>query len=129
MRTSERIGLASLAYQRAIANARADSTPTRWARLLTAARNLRTAKEDREREQARAHRRPAAVHGHGEPAVLAFPPPRTRPHRATPPEVLAEWKRSHALREWSRRLGEQSRALRAAVAALTSEALPPRGDG
>ena len=53
MRTYERLGLAREAYARAIALARAVSTPTSWGRVLTAARNLDAARRDQDRERSR----------------------------------------------------------------------------
>ncbi len=43
------MGLAQLAYHRAITAARAEPTPGAWRRLVTAARNLRDARRDGER--------------------------------------------------------------------------------
>lgn len=48
MRPDERLGLALQAYARALASVRERSTPSRWLRLLTAARNLRAVKRELE---------------------------------------------------------------------------------
>jgi hypothetical protein len=52
MRLDERIRLASLAYEQAIADARSRPTPASWRRLLAAARNLNAARKERQRAAA-----------------------------------------------------------------------------
>lgn len=52
MRAHARADFARLAYLRAVAAARAEPTAAHWARLLRAARNLKAALSDRDRERA-----------------------------------------------------------------------------
>ncbi len=119
MHVRDRLGLAHLAYHRAVEAARAEPTPGSWRRLVTAAKNLRGAKEDRRRE---AGGRPVervaaspATH-RGDAQVLPF---RARPPAPRWPELARECARAHELMQRSRALVAESRRLRAELAELT----------
>ncbi len=147
MRSDERLGLARQAYQRAVTLVRAQSTPTTWGRLLTAARNLDSAKRDRARERARWQGdRPspgtAVVTRPAAPTVSdrALTPPGPEPADApvvvmsmpavrVPPrpfglarwlELAQEWERSRVLRERSRQLTSEAQELCAVVGDLAA---------
>jgi hypothetical protein len=128
VRAHARAEFARLAYLRAVAAARAEPTPGHWSRLLRAARNLRSAVADHEREQreggwrARAPRpaRPAAEAfvAPGAAVAPARPPdPRApaarHPERRRWPALEAEIARARALIAQSRRLVADARALEA----------------
>ena len=147
MRPDERLGLARLAYVRAIELARARSTPTSWGRILTAAKNLDAARRDRERERSRSlPRNPAG--STPEPVCRRAAPIREGPARTPPvqgspsvkegpgdratlrrvqappanrwPELTRELDRSRALRREARRLMSEARALRTEIAGLVA---------
>ena len=148
------MGLARQAYLRAIALARAESTPWSWGRLLTAARNLGAAKRDRERAQATPEARPpgsassmrasgtaSAAPSRRRAASPPLPTPAGRqPEEGTPIvdrmpalamptstvgltrwlEMSREWERARLLREQSRLLVAQARALCSSVAEVSA---------
>lgn len=133
MRPHARAELAHGAYLRALAAARADPTPARWARLRTAAGNLREALRDRDRDDARPRRAggsaaPApAARPAGDAPVLALRPwPSQLPVHlslsAAREALRAECARARRLVAWSRRLVEESRALCAELSALARRA-------
>jgi hypothetical protein len=118
MLPEERLVVARLSYQRALASARVRSSPASWRALLTASRNLSQARRDRERLGGRAGGRPA-------------PSPRSAPSRR-PAKVIAlhlhadrvqtraiwaalnrEWARAEALIARSRVLQEAAKQARA----------------
>src|SRR5512138_38880 len=144
MRVAERVKLAGLAYAMAIARARSESTAASWARLLRAARNLHAAKRERDAlasgggvsragsavtargggrtrrdgaspqpAVAGSGRREAPSRRHGAPLRIGSPVPDPLAALA---QLRSECERSHALREWSRRLVLEARALRASIA-------------
>lgn len=127
MHPEERLGLAQQAYLRAVALARADSTPWSWGRLLTAAKNLGTAKQDRAR--GRSGPKPASradkgkVPAPGAERRVASPPTLETARRA---ELAREWDRARLLRAQSRLLGAQTRALCASIAKLMARWQGPR---
>lgn len=111
----ERLGLAHVAYRRAVEAARTDSTPASWRRLVTAGRNLREARRDGERS--------------GTPVVAPRPagkvisyvrPPAARPERW--PELARECARSRDLAERSRALISEAMRLRAELAEICAQA-------
>jgi len=53
MLPEQRLVVARLSYQRALSGARRSPTRASWRRLLTAARNLAAAEEDRDRREGR----------------------------------------------------------------------------
>ncbi len=115
MRIGERLGLAHLAYRRAILRARAEPTPASWRQLVTAGRNLRGAKRD----QQRLGRTAAPEPGHPQPGVLLrllLPVPPASAARS--PDLAKECERSHALVRQAQKLVLQSRSLQAELAEL-----------
>lgn len=123
MRVRERLGLAQLAYLRAVAWARAEPTPASWRRLMTAANNLRGAQRDRQRELG--GRSP----GEGRRAPPFRPEPRggavidlrPRPRPSIPArwsELAEDCEKARALMQRSRALVQQSRRLRLEIAEL-----------
>lgn len=141
MRIEDRLGLAQLAYRRAVADIRADSTRTAWRRLVRAARNLRDARGDVHKQTAeRAGGRtppgsPAAGPALGPGAkVIRLGPPARPSLRDRWPELAAQCERARELAQLSRALVEQSRRLRHDLAdflrrhapASLGEASPPR---
>ncbi len=148
MHQRERAELARQAYLRAVAVARASSTPRSWGRLLAAARNLRASiPGDVKRGAAvRAHRAPgkeppawrspcdAARRDASPPATTQAPRPDGPsgtavgavalnadppiPRRARWPGLEEDLQRARTLRQQSRRLVMESRRLCAEVAAL-----------
>lgn len=125
MRAAERLGLAHLSYLRAIAAARAHSTPGSWRRLVTARTNLDEAKRAhlRERglhEEASPSPRAAGREGRSSLARIGGAEITTRAVVAAgePPwsGVLQEWARALALMRHARALVAQARALQSATA-------------
>ena len=124
VRAAERLGLAHLSYQRAVAAAQAESTPATWRRLLTASSNLSAARRAREQERERGREeperwRPSGAAPGGAVAPLRFLL-RTAGGRGTSApatgrsawsEVREQWARAQALMAWSRALVSASRAL------------------
>ncbi len=111
----ERLGLAHVAYRRAVEAARAESTPSAWRRLVTAGRNLRDARRDGARG--------------GTPVVAPRPagrvisyvrPPAARSERWS--ELARECARSRELVEQSRALVSQAMRLRAELAEVCAQA-------
>jgi hypothetical protein len=138
----DRLHLAQLAYLRAVAVARASSTRATWMRLLTAAKNLTSARRDRGRRRpeaaawdalARARAVPAAPGASAaEARVLALPlPPPPAPAPAVPalplPALAAPAARHRPPLSWpeldedvrmARRLVAEARALQEQSRAL-----------
>ncbi len=118
MLPEERVIVARLSYLRALAAARRRSSRASWRRLLTAARNLAWARQDREKRTRPATGRPEA----GRPPAATEP----RPARVIPllpraarahahevwTELSREWERSQALIARSRALVESAQRLR-----------------
>jgi hypothetical protein len=132
------VELARAAYEEALARARADSTPSSWRRVLTAARNLRTASQEAaEGRGGRKGRRRVDASPRCGTLISISRPDASRTPAADPwrfdsrpptawgcwrldrtPELAAEWERSKALMERSRRLVEESRAIWLAISRL-----------
>jgi hypothetical protein len=148
MGPDERLGLAHLAYLRAVALARVQSTPATWKRLLRAAKNVEVALRERYAPPLQARSSsggaPRASSARGEP-------PRSTPPAVSPAagsrirrgsaaedgarasvhsrgvgprrqELATEWARARALAEQARRLARDSRALCSSMALLLREA-------
>ncbi len=119
--------MARQAYQRALVRARERSTRTSWLRLLTASRNLKSAKRDGERAGARPAGRPTAAGTRpaARPelparggAVAVLPSPRHLRETERRLELAREWERSRVLRERSRALIDEARTLRIDLARI-----------
>jgi hypothetical protein len=119
MRVEERLGLAHLAYERAVGFACEAPTPAAWRRLVTAAKNLRGAERDRES----AGRGGAGARGPARGAggrVVRWRWPLPRSLRERWPELDREYERARGLLARSRELVRESALLRAELAQLSA---------
>jgi len=118
MRAHARAKLARLAYQRALEAARREPTAARWGRLLAAARNLRAALSDRQREAS-----PGTSGDFPRPAgrVVRLPGGSSRW-----PELTAELQRARSLVAWSRALVAEARRQRELLAPMRGGSPPER---
>lgn len=114
MRIEERLGLAHLAYHRAVVRARREATPASWRQLLTAGRNLRGAKRDRERLRPSTGPPRTAARGAGDGVVVRLP----RIVESPCPDLARELERARALMARARALRASSRRLLAELAAV-----------
>ncbi len=117
MLPEERLAVACLSYHRALAAARGRSTPATWRALVTAAKNLASARRDRKMAGERTGLRAAP------PVRTSFAPVvslRLRMFRDHSRELWAqvnrEWERSQVLTACASRIVERSRALLASRA-------------
>jgi hypothetical protein len=134
MAPDERLGLARLAYVQAIVGARAHSSSSTWRRLLAAAKNVRAAIREQERQRSgRPAVAPGALRasGSGEPGpspaggtvgVLASSP--YVPDLVRACELRAALEQARTLLERSRRLVDESRALLARARRAAPVLLP-----
>jgi hypothetical protein len=113
MRIEERVGLAHLAYHRAVVRARAEATAAAWRGLVTAAKNLRMARRDRDGSRGAAKAAPAPG-PRGELVWLRTP--LTPSFRRRWPDLAREFERARALVDQMRELLRETQRLRAELA-------------
>jgi hypothetical protein len=113
MRPDERLGLARLAYLRAVTCARVSSTPATWGRVLAAAKNVKASMRELERGRCGSQARPPVPPGLAASAVRA--PSRCVYRPARWPQLAQEWERARALAERARVLVRESCALRSSI--------------
>lgn len=108
MLLDERLAIACLSYHRALAAARQRSSPATWRGLLTASRNLASARRDRKNASGRTSER-AAPEVRLAPVVSLQVRLRHEDGRELWAQVNREWERSQALIARASEIMQQAR--------------------